>query len=247
MKLIVALFFAVMLARVESRADGVRLEDSEKEHRIFHFSCAFSEESANPDNLAFDLSGLSAGLGFDLVPGWLDGIQFAGIAAAAESFRGLQTAPLMTLSETGLGLQVSIVASWTMKRFEGIQLSGAATCASGAGIQISCILNETDDCFNLDDRYHNDGRKSEWTGLQLAGICNRACFLDGVQTSLCYNYAVRCRGIQLAPWNDVDELHGLQIGLINEARSGAGVQIGLFNFFGSGDGRLLLPLVNARF
>ena len=43
------------------------------------------------------------------------------------------------------------------------------------------------------------------------------------------------------------ELRGVQMGLCNLAQSGVGVQLGLVNGFGSGDDRLWLPVVNARF
>ena len=43
------------------------------------------------------------------------------------------------------------------------------------------------------------------------------------------------------------ELRGVQMGLCNLAQSGVGGQLGLVNGFGSGDDRLWLPVVNARF
>lgn len=219
----------------------------ERSVRHINLSFSFSEESVSSQKEDFDVFGLSIGAGLDLLKWRMYGLQMAGILAGAEDFRGIQLGLACAFAERGFGIQLSPVSTFGGNSFYGIQAGPFCSIASGVGVQLSFLVNGSDDCFNLGDRYRKDGRKSEWTGLQLAGICNRACFLDGVQASLCYNYAVRCRGIQLAPWNDADELHGLQIGLINEARSGAGVQIGLFNFFGDGDTRLFLPIINARF
>ena len=213
-----------------------------------YFSLVFDEDQKwMAPTEPFDVRGLAIGPVLTGVPGTVVGVSVSGLATAVEErFVGVGIAGLAQFGRIGYGAQIALGGN-AFDEFHGIQLAGVANCASGAGIQISCIFNETDDCFNLGDRYRKDGRKSEWTGLQLAGIGNRACFLDGVQASLCYNYAVRCRGIQLAAWNETEELHGLQIGLINEAHSGSGVQIGLFNFFGSVDDRLFLPLINAWF
>ncbi len=195
----------------------------------------------------FDVRGLAVGPVLTGIQGTMAGVSVSGLATAVEDrFFGVGVAGLAHFGRTGYGVQAAIGAN-AFQNFYGLQLGGMGNCASGGGIQLALGFNETDDCFNLGDKFRNDGRTSEWTGLQLAGINNRACFLDGVQASLCYNYAFRCRGIQLAAWNEADELYGIQVGLINEAHSGAGVQIGLFNFFGDGDGRLLLPVVNARF
>jgi len=227
--------------------DDVPATIPERFVRHVNLSFSFSEESASCGGEDFDVCGLSAGVGFDLVPGGLAGLQLAGIVAAADCFQGVQFSLFTSLSKRGEGLQLSPVCNWTQKRFTGLQLAGIGNTASGGGVQAALGFNASDDTVSIGAAYLNSGRESKWSGLQLAGICNHACFLDGVQASLCYNYAVRCRGIQLATWNEVEELHGLQIGLINEAKSGAGLQIGLFNFFGDGDDRLLLPLVNARF
>ena len=78
-------------------------------------------------------------------------------------------------------------------------------------------------------------------------IANRACYLEGVQFTFLFNYAVRCRGVQIGALNRADELQGVQFGLINVADSGAGLQIGLINSFGSDGDRLILPFLNARF
>ncbi len=213
-----------------------------------YFSLMFDEDQKwMAPTEPFDVLGLAVGPVLTGVPGTVAGVSVSGLATAVEErFAGVGVAGLVQFGRTGYGAQVSFGGN-AFEEFHGIQFAGVANCASGAGIQISCVCNESDDVFNFDDKYRKDGLESEWTGLQLAGICNRACFLDGVQVSLCYNYAVRCRGIQLAPWNDTDELHGIQIGLINEARAGAGVQIGLINLFGSDRDRLGLPLLNVRF
>lgn len=229
--------------RSESAAPAV----SERSVRYVHLSFAFSEETAWSGEEDFDVHGLSAGVGFDLVPGQMTGLQLSGLVAAADRLQGVQFSLLTSLAKRGEGLQLSPVCGWTQERFTGLQLAGIGNVASGVGVQAALGFNASDDTVSIGAAYLNSGRESKWSGLQLAGICNHACFLDGVQASLCYNYAVRCRGIQLATWNEVEELHGLQIGLINEAKSGAGLQIGLFNFFGDGDDRLLLPIINARF
>lgn len=220
---------------------------SERSVRYVHLSFAFSEESAWSGEEDFNVCGLSAGIGFDLVPGRMAGLQLAGLVAAVDHFQGIQTSLLMPLAKRGEGLQLSPVCSWTQERFTGLQLAGIGNVASGVGVQAALGFNASDDAFNIGSACLNNGRESNWSGLQLAGISNQACYLDGVQLSLCYNYAVRCHGLQVAFRNDAEELHGAQIGLINTAHAGAGIQIGLINSFGhSGDG-LVLPFVNARF
>lgn len=123
------------------------------------------------------------------------------------------------------------------------------TVSSGNGIQISPVLNCTEDGVGDLRNDLERGRESEWNGLQLAFLANRACYLNGVQLAAGMNYAVRCRGIQVSAWNRADELEGIQFGLFNRAWSGSGVQIGLFNVFGSEENADLipLPLLNARF
>ena len=252
MKPIQRTFFSILLCLACSNVpdclgDDVLDTSPERSVRHVNLSFSFSDELVSPQKEDFDVFGLSIGAGIDLLKWRMYGLQMAGILAGAEDFRGIQLGLVCAFSERGFGIQLSPVSTFGGNSFYGIQAGPFCSIASGAGVQLSFLVNGSDDCFNLGDRYRKDGRKSEWAGMQLAGICNRACFLYGVQASFCYNYAVKCRGIQLAPWNDADELHGIQIGLINEARSGTGVQIGLFNFFGDGDDRLLLPIINARF
>ena len=195
----------------------------------------------------FDVYGLAIGPVLTGVPGTVAGVSISGLATAVEEqFFGVEIAGLAQFGQIGYGAQIALGGN-AFNVFYGIQFAGIANVASGGGLQLAIGVNETDDAFNLGDKLRDGGRESEWSGLQLSVIGNRACYLDGVQFSLCYNYAVRCRGLQVALRNDAEELHGAQIGLINTARTGTGVQIGLINTFGTDQDRLVLPFLNARF
>jgi len=244
--------FAILLCFLSAMVPNVRGDGSIPivsglPVRHIHLSLSFSKDSASSGIEDFDVCGLSAGVGFDLVPGRMTGLQFAGIVAASDHFQGIQTSLLMPLAKRGEGIQLSPVISWTQKHFAGLQISCIGNTASGVGVQVALGFNASDDGLDVGSAHLTSGRESEWSGLQLAGIMNQACDLDGVQLSMCYNYAVRCSGLQVSLRNDAEELYGVQIGLLNTARAGAGVQIGLINLFGSGGDQLGLPLLNVRF
>lgn len=227
--------------------------------RHVNLSFRFSEDSFSEK--PFDVCGWSAGFGLDLVPGRMKGLQTAGLFAGADSFSGVQLSLIAAIADCGTGVQVAGLWSMTDHDFSGLQIGLLNATGSGSGLQLSLGICETDDIFNLADSLRNRGRTSRWSGVQCAGLVNRACYLDGMQVGLVFNYAVQCSGIQLGCWNRsdelhgfqlgalnrADELHGFQVGIFNQARKGSGIQIGLLNSFGENDDRLVLPFVNARF
>ena len=245
---------------------------TEREVRHVRFTCDFSDDFEDAENEPFDVCGISAGLGVDFVPGRMTGVQWgAGVAvsasstgvqgsfglAIAEEFTGIQMGLIAPMSNDGTGIQIGGVCCFirgdrdregaALSAFHGIQIGGLANCASGNGVQLSLLLNETAGYFNYADELRNRGWESRWRGVQGSVIANRACYLEGVQFAFLFNYAVRCRGVQIGALNRADELQGVQFGLINVADSGAGLQIGLINSFGSDGERLILPFLNARF
>ena len=227
--------------------------------RHVNLSFRFSEESFLED--PFDVCGWSAGFGLDLVPGRMKGLQMAGFLGGAESFSGVQLSLLAATAGSGMGLQVGGLCSMTDHDFSGLQIGLLNATASGVGMQVSLGICETDEIFNLADSLRNRGRVSRWSGVQCAGLANRACSLGGIQAAIAFNYAVQCSGVQIGCWNRsdelygfqlgainrADELHGFQVGIFNQARKGSGIQVGLINSFGENDDRLVLPLVNAKF
>ena len=233
--------------------------DRQRNVRYVNLSFRFSEDSFHEG--PFDVCGWSAGFGLDLVPGRMRGLQMAGLLAGTDSFSGIQLSLIAATADSGTGIQVAGLCSMTDHDFSGLQIGLLNATASGVGMQVSFGICETDDIFNLADALRNRGRVSRWSGVQCAGLVNRACYLDGIQVGLAFNYAVQCKGVQIGCWNRSDELHGFQIGIINgvyelhglqvalfnQARTGSGIQIGLINSFGENGNRRVLPLVNARF
>ena len=235
--------------------------ESANERAVRHVNLSFRFSADSFPEEPFDVCGLSAGVGLDAVSGHMNGLQLAGLAAWSDSISGVQLAGITSVCEYGSGLQVAVGGAFADHDFFGLQIGLLASTASGTGLQFSLGISETDDVFNLADNLRNRGRTSRWSGIQCAGLANRACHLDGMQVGIAFNYAVRCRGVQIGCWNRsdmligfqlgafnrADELHGLQVGFFNQARKGSGVQMGLINSFGETGGRLVLPFVNARF
>ena len=196
----------------------------------------------------------------------VSGIQGSFVFSGAGAFSGLQFGTVASYARRGAGLQAGAVCIADPDReesgpicFSGIQLGVLCNVGSGEGIQVSLGMNapprnfvfldgfRTVGYYEQSDRLRHSGAEPVWCGLQIAGIANTTCLLDGVQLALLSNCALRCRGVQIGALNRADELQGVQFGLINVADSGAGLQIGLINSFGSDGDRLILPFLNARF
>ena len=161
----------------------------------------------------------------------VDGIQISGVMNASGDVDGVQIAVLVNMAGSFQGAMISGL----------INIGGSGTRHS-CGLQLALFGNNVEFMGP-----GGGGPTSLLDGAQISLGLNNAHHLRGLQASILGNEATRCAGLQIGMINHVEALHGIQMGLYNRAESGVGVQLGLINGFGTGEDRLWLPILNARF
>jgi hypothetical protein len=162
----------------------------------------------------------------------VSGIQISGVINSSGDVDGVQVAGLVNMAGSFQGAMISGY----------VNIGGAYRSRHSRGLQLAIFGNQVEFMGPGEE-----GPTSLLDGAQISLAFNGAHHLRGAQISILGNDATRCSGLQLGLVNHAKELRGVQVGLCNLARSGFGVQLGLVNGFGSGDDRLWLPVVNARF
>ena len=169
-----------------------------------------------------NVRGVAVGSGASMIENDMTGIQFALVASGAGKLNGIQAGGLFA----GAG------------SFDGVIFTGLFNITGrgqSRGLQIAGLGNLPFD-------------KGGLNGGQIALLLNGANDLKGFQIGIGINAATEINGLQIAGvFNYAETLRGLQIGAVNVVENGSGLQIGLLNFFGTGDNRLIFPLLNARF
>ncbi len=95
-------------------------------------------------------------------------------------------------------------------------------------------------------------------GIQIAGMGNSTVTMNGIQVAL-FNHVykgkgmqlalasnradIKFEGVQIAPFNETNQMKGLQIGVFNRSENFRGIQIGLWNV----NQERRMPLINWSF
>ncbi len=250
-------------------------EEPAPRHRVINLSLFYplSLNSSKHDTADISLSlfyshlgsvrGLDLSLGASGLEDSLNGVQVAGlVAAAGESMKGWQTAGLICAAgEQGEGIQMAGLGSVSGGKFSGIQVAGLFGVAGEQlkGVQVAGLFSVAGDIaegFQASGLFSVAGEGIE--GIQIAGLFSVAGEnLKGVQISGLFNVAggesqalqvaglvnitgETCRGLQVGLFNVAERLTGLQVGLVNEARDLEGVPVGLVNLTRKEDRRIRL-------
>lgn len=108
------------------------------------------------------------------------------------------------------------------REVRGVDLFGLGNLTSGdqIGTQLGFYNRVGGDLAGLQLGVFASEVEGRTRGLQVASLYNRADEAGGGQMAAFLNRASRVRGLQIALWNDAEDLEGLQIGLVNVVRNG---------------------------
>jgi hypothetical protein len=256
-KLIGVLIIGLFLVPSARAGQEAKSEQPAPRHRFFNLSLYYpvslNRSKLDTANLSLSLlyghlgsvRGLDISLGAAALEGLLEGVQLAGlIAAAGESMKGGQAAGLICVAgDRGEGVQWAGLGSVAGEEFTGLQVAGLFAVAGERlkGVQVSGLFSVA-------------GQAAK--GFQVSGLFSVAGEdLDGIQVSGLFNVAGEnsralqvaglmnvtgetCRGLQAGLFNVAGKLTGVQIGLVNVADEIEGFPVGLVNLTRKEDRRV---------
>ncbi|HEU5357933.1 MAG TPA: hypothetical protein VFU45_02345 [Gemmatimonadales bacterium] len=177
---------------------------------------------ANGELIGLNLAGLAT-----VGDGNVRGISIAGLAVVANGgIDGLAAAGLATVTDGDLrGAAIGGLATVVNGSFGGIGVGGLATVVDGdaRGILAGGLANVVNGSFkgiavgglaNVIDNVH---------GIEVTAGKAESWEMSGASIAGWNKVKGPARGLAIAVFNDVKELHGLEIGLLNRARNNRGI------------------------
>ena len=159
--------------------------------------------------------------------GELTGINLAGLATVGDgNVRGISIAGLAVVANGGIdGLAAAGLATVTDGDLHGAAIGGLATVVDGdaKGIMAGGLANVVNGGFkgiavgglaNVIDNVH---------GIEVTAGKAESWEMSGASIAGWNKVKGPARGLAIAVFNDVHELHGLEIGLLNRARNNHGI------------------------
>ncbi|OGD33076.1 MAG: hypothetical protein A2V45_13645 [Candidatus Aminicenantes bacterium RBG_19FT_COMBO_58_17] len=251
------LMLVFLLAPAVRAGQEAKPDEPPPRHRVLNLSLFYpvSMNRMKQDTANISLSllyghlgsvrGLDISLGAAALERSLEGIQLAGlIAAAGEFMTGAQAAGLLSVAgDSGEGVQLAGLGSVGGEEFTGLQVAGLFAVAGERlkGAQFSglfSVAGESTTGVQASGLFSVAGDKLD--GIQIAGLFNvagedsRALQVAGLMNVT----GGTCRGLQVGLFNVAGKLTGVQVGLVNAVDEIDGLPIGLVNLTRKEDRRI---------
>lgn len=159
--------------------------------------------------------------------GELTGLNLAGLATVGQgSVRGISVGGLAVVANGGIsGFAASGLATVTDGDAHGALVGGLATVVNGAfsGIGVGGLATVVDGRFRGIAVSGLANVFSEMHGIAITAGKTEAWQMSGASIAGWNKIKGPARGLAIAVFNDVYELHGLEIGLLNRARNNRGI------------------------